>query len=156
MFGSREVTNKNVWNIMEIWWQEQQLAPVLLSLSLSHTHTHTQTHTNTHKHTQIQTHSPSLSDTIFVFHSLTLTLTLARSLFRYVWSIMGIWWLSDFHNEEFCNNMLQCFFSYFYFSYLTPPYHRFLPSSSLVGHARSPTCTSRMLPSPQKIPGGRS
>ena len=30
---------------------------------------------------------------------------------------MGIWWLSDFHNEEFCNNMLQCFFSYFYFSY---------------------------------------
>ena len=30
---------------------------------------------------------------------------------------MGIWWLSDFHNEEFCNNMLQCFFSYFYRSY---------------------------------------
>ncbi|KAJ1488129.1 hypothetical protein T484DRAFT_1784346 [Baffinella frigidus] len=40
-------------------------------------------------------------------------------LVMYVWSIMGIWWLSDFHSEDNCNNMLQCFFSYFYFAYVS-------------------------------------
>jgi hypothetical protein len=34
----------------------------------------------------------------------------------YLWSIMGIWMLSDIHEDEHCNNMLQCFFAYFYIS----------------------------------------
>ena len=27
---------------------------------------------------------------------------------------MGIWWFADEHLDEHCNNMLQCFWSYFY------------------------------------------
>lgn len=37
-------------------------------------------------------------------------------LVMYVWMLMGIWWLSGEHQPETCNNMLQCFWSYFYMS----------------------------------------
>jgi hypothetical protein len=35
-------------------------------------------------------------------------------LVMYVWMLMGIWWFADEHLDEHCNNMLQCFWSYFY------------------------------------------
>jgi len=73
---------------------------------------------------------------------------------RYLWMLMGIWWLADHHQPETCNNMLQCFVSYFYMSMrgeglrdiMEPPFY----SHTLADFYSTEGCTVPRHPAPPR------